>query len=398
MSLPKAPHQIPREKAGTAPRLFWKHLLRSLPTIFVIAAATFALDRLGFLDHFETAGLDTFNLLQSGKEATDVVLLGINDEDYEDKQLFSGTSPLRCETVQKIIEAIATGRPRVIGVDLDTSSPQFACLQIPDDWPPIVWAEDGIWDEKAKGFVEVRCLAGNGPARNRDEYGLARTPLDRSDGIARRYRRELPLKNGGHIPSLPWAVLQAAAGAGCQKCQSAIDHAPHEPERGLVLNFAGRRFADPLSVRYLLQIADTPGWRENGPLKDKIVLLGGYYWQARDSLVTPIGSVPSLNIVSQAIETELRGGGIRPFNEAVAVVLDILGGILIVFINYRFHDRLGVALLFSLLAIPFVSLIGSFLAFSTLALWFNFVPVAISALIHEFYDHAREYQRLRESH
>jgi hypothetical protein len=49
----------------------------------------------------------------------------------------------------------------------------------------------------------------------------------------------------------------------------------------------------------------------------------------------------------------------------------------------------------SLVLVPVLCLAGSLAAFSTLALWFNFVSVVVSVLIHQFYEHAREYRRLR---
>ena len=38
----------------------------------------------------------------------------------------------------------------------------------------------------------------------------------------------------------------------------------------------------------------------------------------------------------------------------------------------------------------------SFITFSTLGRWFNFVPMIVGVLMHELYEHGREYHHLRE--
>ncbi|HXO37252.1 MAG TPA: CHASE2 domain-containing protein, partial [Candidatus Acidoferrum sp.] len=161
-------------------------------------------------------------------------------------------------------------------------------------------------------------------------------------------------------------------------------------------NFSGERFDfSPLSAHYVLAVAHEVGWANNGPFHNKIVLLGGFFRAGRDIHITPVGKMAGVQLMAQAVETELRGGGIRPLNEAVAIILDILAGTILVWFSYRF--QLATALLLSLLAIPLFSLTSSYLAFSSLARWFNFVPVIVGVLIHELYHHAREYHHLLKS-
>jgi CHASE2 domain len=366
--------------------------------IVIVSLATQLLDRIGFLDHFETAGLDAFNLLRPARDPTDIVVVGILDEDYDAPGLFNATSPLRCDSVRRILKVIAEGRPTVIGVDLDTSAAGFGCLDIPREWPPIVWVQDAIWKPGRRIFAEIAPLGGGGPRRAVDQQGLGVMPQD-ADGVIRRYYRELPLANGRFGRTFPWAVVKTACTAGCQACCRVTAAADESPREALRLNFAGERFNfAPLSVSYVLRMANAPGWQTNGPLTGKIVLLGGAYRPARDTQVTPVGTMNGVQIMAQAIESELHGGGIRPLNEGLALALDFVSGWILVLIQYRFRDRLALALAISLLVIPLLCLVGSYVAFSTLALWFNFVPVVVSVLIHELYEHAREYQELRARH
>ena len=279
------------------------HLLSAAWVIVGVSVATVLLERAGFLDRFETTGLDAFNVLRRPIDPSDVVLLGITDADYG--SLFNETSPLACE----------------------------------------------------------------------------------------------PLKRGGERrPTFAWSVVQRGCIAECDTCCRAAMSA--SPEDGLRLNFAGERFNfKPLSVQFVLDAAansHTPGsvWGTQGLLTQKIVLLGGYYRQARDTEATAIGSISGLQINAQAIESELHGGGIRPMNRWLEFTFDLLAGCVIVIVNYRLRTRLARALGLSVLLVPVLCLVASFLAFSAFALWFNFVPVVVSVIVHQFYQHAREYQRL----
>jgi CHASE2 domain-containing sensor protein len=378
------------------PRL--RGTLRDVIVVVVISLVTFALHHAGLLDRFETAGLDAFNVLNPARDPSGIVVIGIQDQDYADPQLFNGTSPLRCETVRAILDAIAAGRPAAIGVDLDTSSGDFSCLAPPvgASWPPIVWAQDAIWDPAARHFQPQPALRGVPAARGpRDVTGLAVFPQD-GDGVIRRYRRELPLADGSQRASFPWAVVTTACQAGCERCCAAAgryrtdSHA--EPLR---LNFAGERFNfSPLSVRVVLAAAGADptggGWRERGPLVGQIVLLGGSYRAARDSHATPVGAMSGVQIMAQAIESELTGGGIRSVNEWVALGLDVALGLLLVWIHHRLRHRVTMALGISLGVMPILCLIASYIAFSTLGLWFNFAAVMTSILIDQLYRRATE--------
>ncbi len=67
-----------------------------------------------------------------------VWLVAITDKDYADPRLFKKTSPLDPEQLRKVIAAIAKLRPRVIGVDVDTSDSQNVR---PETQVPIIWGQ-----------------------------------------------------------------------------------------------------------------------------------------------------------------------------------------------------------------------------------------------------------------
>src|SRR5207247_6823178 len=103
------------------------------------------------------------------------------------------------------------------------------------------------------------------------------------------------------------------------------------------LNFSGDRynFAQRFSASAILTGSKQSYWKENSPLKDKIVLLGGFYHAARDEYVTPLGPMAGVLLIAQAIESDLTGGGIRLVTHAVGFFLEILAGIVLVWLNWR---------------------------------------------------------------
>lgn len=379
----------------TAPRERISRFVGAGLVILGVTAATAALEHLGAFDQFETAGLDSFNILQSTRNPREVVMTGITDADYHG-DLFNATSPLACASIRRILAAIAEGRPRVIGVDLDTSSGDFTCLaDLPEAWPPIVWAQDAIWHDEEHAFELLPVLGGRTTLRAHDRSGVVQFPLD-ADGVIRRYVRSVPVRGGHEAQSFPWVVVETAGAGGAHAEASEHSSGAHGELR---LNFAGERFGfAPLSVGSVLSIAeqqDATGWRANGPLAGRIALLGGYYRAARDVYGTSVGPMNGVQILAQAIESEMHHGGIRPINHWLAIGLEILSGVLLVAVHHRLHARPGRALIVSLVLMPILVLASSLIAFSTLALWFSFVPVVISVLIHQLWEHAREYQKLK---
>ncbi|HEV8713783.1 MAG TPA: CHASE2 domain-containing protein [Candidatus Binatia bacterium] len=370
----------------------WRHFLKAAPIIVFVSLLTFVLEHAGWLRCFETAALDTWLHLKAPLEARHVIIVGITEDDYRD--LFRGRSPLDGEELQKILKGIAAGRPEVIGVDLDTSEVKLKIEET--ERPPIVWAREALLTE---GKLEPLPVLGGKDSV--PPSGIALLPQD-SDGIIRRYQRVF---HSGHSPvdSFPWAVVKAF----CHTPNREAGHSESEVEEAcrtlaeegegveepLVLNFSGDRYSfRRLSAADVVKVAASEGWQSQGPLKGKIVLLGGRYRAARDEYITPVGPMAGVELMAQAIESELQGGGIRPANEFLMLLLEIGVGILLVVLYH--YCRLGTALLLSFTLFPVLALICSFLAFSSLGFWANFVPILTAVLIHQLYDHAKEYRRM----
>ncbi len=405
------PHPTP-EVRKKAPRSFWHHLRDALPVIVVVSLVTLGVEHAGGLRSFETAALDTWLHLTTSLEAQHVVIVGITDDDYRNTKLFNNTSPLKRSALQQVLKNIVLGNPRVIGVDLDTADGdprEGEPRESRDNSPPIVWAREAEISHDSIVEKLLPVLGQENP--HNGETGLALLPLD-WDGVVRRYRRVFRLNEHDRVASFPWAVAtryavvsglcEVGTPAGNTKrgdrsfCKTFGDMPTPEGdalEEPIVLNFSGERYRFPrLTAGQVLQAADGDAWAQHGPLTGKIVLLGGMYRAARDEHVTPVGVRTGVELMAQAIETELQGGGIRFANHLWILVLEILVGMVLVVLHYSFS--LGWAVILSIVAIPVLTCLGSWLAFNTFALWASFIPIVVSVLIHQLYDHAKEYRRM----
>lgn len=395
-----------------------RRLLRALPVIILVSVFTLLLEHYGWLKSFETATLDRFLVLRERVPALDVVLVEIDDDDY--RQLFHETSPLEPQTLTDLIDAVARNQPKLIAVDIDTSAKVFTNVKLSQSWPPIVWARGAH-----QGTLESNQQDTNLRVRNNDalilERVLGRTDrqIDLSSGIAlmpldsdiriRHFRREYLATNeegssnpGVRTDSFHWAIVKkycdlAKVDERCKTLvpsQAVVDH----DEDDLILNLAiePSAFKAPITASRVLGEANTGNAAGSSPvflsLKDKIVFLGGKYEASSDYHETPTGIKYGLDLTAIAVESELSGTGLRNATHLALVVLEILAGLALVVLNYFFPH--GWKHLIALAAIPLVALFGSLIAFSSLALWANFIPTLLATQAHRLYDKLAEAKKL----
>ena len=332
----------------------------------------------GWLSHFETAWLDSF-LIMNRAQNSNVAIVYITDKDYY--KLFQGRSPLDAAILSRAVSAASVGGASVIGVDLDTSDRSFRTLQIDSRWPAVIWGEEGI--PNTGSMVPVPALGGRSIALT----GLTEFPID-SDGVVRRYQRTF-MSGSKLLPSFSWIIVKTYCARHLNLC-SHID-LRDASSRTMVMRFSSLP-RQSLSVGEILDAARSPYWRESRPLNDMIVLIGGSYHAGRDLVVTPLGIKPGVSLTADAIRSEFDRGPIQPLRSGIAFLLDLGIGALIVWISYGFRPR--AALVITLLGIPVLAGIGSYLAFASLAKWVDFIPVTLGVFIHQLYDHGAEYRRL----
>lgn len=368
--------------SGTEPSAhsFWRQLLRASPVILSVTLLVAFVHHTPLVLPFDSAALDSLILLRRPQPSVNVVIVGIDDDDYE--KIFKSTSPLNPDRLWELLDAIAVASPAVIGVDIDTSHEEvYRDFDVRDHWGQVVWARGAKVTYHGRGTsIEPLPILG-GKIRT---AGVALLPRD-SDGLVRYYQPVLQTVEG----SQPSFAREIARSYG-----RSVD-APVSPDGKLLLNFLGDRYQFPIySAGAILKAAEGPAWETDGArlLKGKIVLVGGRYSAARDLHMTPLGAMYGVELTAQAVESIVERGGIRVAHGVLMTLMEILIGVLLVWIHHRFD--LGAALLISLLVIPFFLFLGSYVAFSTLAFWGNFVPIFLAVLIHQLYDHGRTYRNL----
>lgn len=393
---------------------FFQNWLHHLPWIIGLSLVVALLDYCGCLEGFKSLALDSYLLAQRPRRSDHVVIVTIGDEEFRSPNLFRGTSPLDPEKLELILQAIAAGKPRLIAVDLDTSLTEkktayerLAEITRADGWPPVIWSCDGeAEDDHQNGhhLPELRlipALAGDPAATS----GLITMPCD-ADGVIRRYSRRFHVASTtDHHPigvdSLPWAVVKKYCRQtpenqlpkGLQRIR--LEGSDDDEPRGLLMNFARDRYSFfHITAQTVLDSnAKQEFWSsEKSPIRDKIVLLGGTYRAARDVHPTPAGRVDGVELLAMAVESELRGTGVRLVEEVFAIVIDILFGSLLVYFNWRFVSPRAV--FFNLLAVAALALIASYITFNTLGYWLNFALVLVGIWLHHQVDIVRELPQL----
>ena len=437
-----------RSYPGRAPDSLLAAVLKNLPVLLVLTLLMWLLEWRGCCRGLEMYALDTLLRINVSDQSDRIVLVVIDDEDYSSQ--FAAKSPLDAKLVLQGVAAICQGKPKVVGVDLDTMSADYAkhiqrYRASPDN---VIWArtalcvaehesasqggnEHGLQVVDPKDFLggqfrehldEASSAGDSAPCAGRrlttePKSGIVLLPCD-SDGVIRRYWRAFYSRSsGGPLDSFPWAVVQeylreptTTAAAECRAFRhlSELQRQSLEGHEAPLVNFSCRpnrfqviRFSD-LFVKGEASTKDDSGeshqpraqWSgPNSPFQDRIVLLGGRYAAARDAHVTPIGPLYGLDLLAEIIDAECEQRLIYEVNCYVAALLHLASGLLLVVFNWRF--RAAWAFYFNILLIAGLSMAASILAFHTAAYWFNSTAVLIGVWMHFQWDQAREARAMR---
>src|ERR1700674_5366713 len=320
-----------------------RRVLRLLPGILFALLTVFLFSRVGMLHKLQTFVIDTGMRLNNPPQESDVVIIDITDEDYN--KIFQGRRPLDPITLQSLIQSLAIGKPKVIGVDIDTSSLQFRSLKIDDHWPPVVWEREPKTPPESinERLEPLDVLGGQDPSLNSNS-GLPVLIEDSEDKVTRRYRR-LVNTTLGPLPSFTWSIITKA---GNEKTLT-LSASPDD-------DFFIRYSPDPSGVHritttasQILDLTKNDTLARDNILRDKVVLLGGTYL-GQDRHDTPLGTLNGVEILAQVVETELQGGGDRSPTKLMMFLMEVFEGILLVilfelFHQYRFVKALAINLL-----------------------------------------------------
>jgi CHASE2 domain-containing sensor protein len=179
------------------------------------------------------------------------------------------------------------------------------------------------------------------------------------------------------------------------------------PEQANYFRFSGNRYSLQIvqASKFLERTDSSNGVRgkcvDSAKISDKgycdqltevmcghIVLIGGNYTAARDDYWTPFGKIAGVELIANAIESELQGH-IHLAPTWLKWLTDLLAGSLIVYFYYRWHACPGIALVASCLAMvgPFVI---AWPLYQWFALWLNVAPVMGGMVIHQMCESSAE--------
>ena len=356
------------------------HINRFRKESFVILGAmsvSLLLGTFGMFRKFESPSYDLYARLSATSNLSDIAIVCITDNDY--RQIFNGRSPLDPQKLKKVIDAIARGNPRAIAVDIDTSSPEFQKLVPSRAWPAIIWARNAVFSNREGKHHLFNVLGGQTPPYS----GVISFKVD-PDKTLRSYTNYVNTP-AGLFPTFSRAVVSALISENTMKAANSYEE--------LLIRFSGgtnvpTRYKLPVSM--VLGLSDGEGWNKEGPLKNRIVLLGGDY-NASDEHLTPLGWMLGVEVLANIVETEMSGGGIRPPNKYLLVVLSaIIAIILLVLFNVL---RLLHALLITTIAMPILSLGCSYLLSGSFFHWVYFTLIILFVLAHllanKVHDHIK---------
>ena len=343
-------------------------------------AASFLIDHTFIGRHLEFLNLDVWLLAQRPPQSSPVTVVEISEENYRDRNLFDGTSPLDVGKVLDLMWAVALSGAKTIVLDIDTSvwtAEDRRQAALAAKGAKIVWARAGRQQNDGVLFEPV---PDRGPS---DCFGAPMmTPDD--DGVIRRL---LPYQDqsGDIVPNL--AIAASAIHTDPEKgCRGAEEEARKwNPGERMIVNFRGGReaFIHVYADQVMNVAPKSEAWRAANPIRGKIVLIGGSYGAARDKYRTPAGYLDGVDVLAHGIESADETRRVEEVNPFLFEVIDILLGAALTALGCYGHR---ISPWFSLIAITLSALLISFGLFQIFHYFASFAPVALGVFAHEVFE------------
>jgi CHASE2 domain-containing sensor protein len=217
--------------------------------------------------------------------------------------------------------------------------------------------------------------------------GIALLQLD-DDGAVRRYwptftagtrRADGGCDCGATLDSLPRAAIKAAG----------LTHGPTADAKPLLLDWRGDRFAIPrIPATQVLDGYDEDWWGSAQPIRGRVVVIGGTFREARDTRWTPAGEMTGMEIIAHIIEAEASGGGLANMSLWMAIVLEIVAGLALMWLNWWFPAETRLSLVVNGLVVFALPLVASFVLHRYALYWINIAPVLAGVWIHQWHTRA----------
>lgn len=368
-----------------------RRVIRAAFAISLSVLGTYQLSRMGVLHGLERWALDV-ELTATSRQSSRVSVVMISDQEYEDPNFFAGRSPLDPGRLHDLVNAVARSKPAVIGLDIDTSHAQFRDFKIDPGWPPIVFEREASLpaDETSEQVEPLDPLGGQRPLLI-SSSGIPVLLDDPDDKVTRLYTHCVATK-AGILPtfvSVAAATYRSASRGNTSPAVVNCDDADSLTPYFIKFSKTGLRPVPAAQVMALSgaaqpddQVAILPA------LTGKLVLIGGNF-RDFDRHYTPIGRLPGVLLLANAIETELDGNLSAPPAKWLLFLVEFVAGALVVILFHRFSVSPRSALAIgipSLLALSIVLSLATFHSFSRFA---SFAPTLFALLAFEIYEHVR---------
>jgi hypothetical protein len=259
-----------------------------------------------------------------------------------------------------------------------------------------VWAREAADPAAAVGsrLSTLDVLGGQDAALN----GNSGLPLliDDPGGMTRRYTRLFDT-TGGPVPSFAWALYKASRDARCPE----LNYADlEEGTAQMLIRYSRGREGigrTHMPALHVLTLARGDGWEKNALVAGKIVIIGSSYL-GEDMHDTPFGRMTGVEVMANVIESELRGGGIKPPSLPTIGLLLFFEGFLLIALFQALPPKQ--ALLFSLPLVVVLSLACSLLTYRSFSRWAFFAPVMIGVIAADLIDMLKDHykQKIKDAY
>ena len=419
-------------------KAFWtsKALKHAFTVLLLLIAVMSVLEATRPFEYVKGALVDAFTRSDKIEMPNNLLIVEISGDDYTD--FFRATSPLNPNVVLQLIGALHPLKPSVVALDLDTSDAQWACvdpLEVQNLLPEskFVWAQVPLESHGGERPAEEAARITLGPVlggkiTDEKQMGLARFPQG-EDGYVRQFRStyevEGKLPNALPCPPSPQDKIGQAPSQSPVSAQTPAETGnAHEMPAFFRAIAEAYHQTDPTKIK-LAELSDKTkylqftGARHNfytvsasqfltkqengdivvnpfspGKLQNPIVLIGGAFPEARDEYYTPFGSMPGVELIANAVETEL-GRGITELGPWTLRAIDFCFGLLIVLIYFLNTERPVHALGWSLAAMGLVVAAGAVFYYGVGA-FLNFVPVMAGMVIHQMIEGTQQAAELKQ--